>query len=315
MTPKTDFVSTDWLADHLHDVVVVDMAWQVGGFTPEGARGKKTNLDFYREGHIPGSRPLDHDRLGSPNLPHLRTSGVKLSYPSGTQFAAAVGALGIDAETLVVISDSYGGHMGAPRGWWLFKTNGHPDVWILEGGFNKWRAEGYPVETGLPPEFSPRTYIPGPLEGRIADYRMMTSLMHRPAFQAVDLREEEELYDPAERIPGARNVPWYTLLTQAATEGANWLVFQSETGMREAIDRAGVNLAFPTISTCRFGMMSYNWPLVVRKLTGDYERLDPVYPGGWQEFSFLRAEEERKTLCHPTPAPTGGFQRRFRTGG
>ena len=55
--------------------------------------------------------------------------------------------LGIGDGQTVVIYDS-AGFYSAPRAWWMFKVMGTEQVFILNGGLPKWKAEGRPVEDG-----------------------------------------------------------------------------------------------------------------------------------------------------------------------
>jgi thiosulfate/3-mercaptopyruvate sulfurtransferase len=47
----------------------------------------------------------------------------------------------------VVVYDKIG-MISAPRAFWMLKTFGHPNVYILNGCFMKWQAEGRPVASG-----------------------------------------------------------------------------------------------------------------------------------------------------------------------
>ena len=67
--------------------------------------------------------------------------------PDAERFETAVGELGIDNETTVVVYDSAVGQWAA-RVWWLFRAFGHDRVAVLDGGLAKWRAEGRELETG-----------------------------------------------------------------------------------------------------------------------------------------------------------------------
>ena len=40
------------------------------------------------------------------------------------------------------------GLFSAPRVWWTFRTFGVRDVFILDGGMPKWKAEGRPIDFG-----------------------------------------------------------------------------------------------------------------------------------------------------------------------
>ncbi|MGB2078822.1 MAG: sulfurtransferase, partial [Vibrio sp.] len=60
------------------------------------------------------------------------------------QVTAQVQALGIDRDSKVVIYDARGAFSG-PRAWWLLKSHGLTDVYLLNGGLNAWQAMGYPL--------------------------------------------------------------------------------------------------------------------------------------------------------------------------
>ena len=140
-------VSTDWLAEHLRDrnVVAVDGSY----FLPTQKRDAHAE---YRGGHIPGAVFFDIEAISdhSTDLPHM--------LPGPTQFGEAVGALGIGDGDTVVVYDSVGFY-SAPRVWWTFRIFGAKNVYILDGGLPKWKAEGRPLENGdvkRPPKNSMR---------------------------------------------------------------------------------------------------------------------------------------------------------------
>src|SRR5690606_25915206 len=146
-TMTSPFVTPAWLADHLHDpgLVVVDASWHM----PNAARNAQAE---YLDGHIPGAVFFDIDGIADTDtdLPHM--------LPAPADFARAVGALGISEDMKIVIYDEVG-LFSAPRVWWTFRTFGAGDVFILEGGGPRWRAERRPIETGLV-ERAPATFRP-----------------------------------------------------------------------------------------------------------------------------------------------------------
>ena len=80
-SPKSRWlVSTDWLADHLHDrnVIAVDSSYFLPG-QPRDAHAE------YRDGHIPGAVFFDIDKIADDfsDLPH--------TLPGPTHFGEAVG--------------------------------------------------------------------------------------------------------------------------------------------------------------------------------------------------------------------------------
>src|SRR5687767_4301146 len=130
------FVTTDWLAEHLHDpdVIPIDASW----YMPADNRDPRAE---YLKSHIQGAVffGIDDIKDRTTDLPHM--------LPLPEQFGALVGALGIANDDTLVVYDEAGLY-SAPRVWWTFRVMGAGDVRILEGGGPKWRAEGRPLESG-----------------------------------------------------------------------------------------------------------------------------------------------------------------------
>src|SRR5712691_188770 len=129
-------VSTDWLAERLGmpDTAIVDGSFYLPALKRDAAAE-------YLAGHIPGAVRFDIDAIAdhANPLPHM--------LPSAEQFAREVGALGIAETDTIVVYDGIG-LGGAPRVWWTFRTFGAKNVFILDGGLPKWKAEGRPLQAG-----------------------------------------------------------------------------------------------------------------------------------------------------------------------
>src|ERR1700722_17097711 len=95
----------------------------------------------YRAGHIAGAVRFDIETIAdhANPLPHM--------LPAAEQFGREVGALGIGDQDTIVVYDG-AGMFASPRVWWTFRVFGAEQVFILEGGLPKWRAEGRPIESG-----------------------------------------------------------------------------------------------------------------------------------------------------------------------
>src|SRR5580698_4780689 len=103
---SSPLVTGDWLAAHLHSVVVADVRWSLAA----GAR-----RGDYESGHIPGAVFVDLDRdLAGPPSP----DGGRHPLPDPEQFADRLGALGIGDNTPVVVYDDTEASAAA-RLWWL----------------------------------------------------------------------------------------------------------------------------------------------------------------------------------------------------
>ncbi|MGH1526069.1 sulfurtransferase [Leifsonia sp. L25] len=136
-------VSTQWLCDHLgSDGLLVIDATVVAVSGADGRTEYVSGIGRHGEGHVPGAVFADLlERFSDPAAPFPFTR------PGAEAFAAAAAALGVDADTTVVVYDGAVGQW-ASRLWWLFRSFGHDRVAVLDGGVTKWREEGRPVEPG-----------------------------------------------------------------------------------------------------------------------------------------------------------------------
>ncbi len=143
-------VSTQWLADHLgSDGLVVLDATVLAVTRPGGAADYLTGLDQYLvEGHIPGAVFADLLEVFSDP-----SGAYPFTRPDADRFAAAAASAGVDDRTTVVVYDASVGQW-ASRIWWLFRAFGYRRVAVLDGGLEKWRAEGRALDLG---HVEPRT--------------------------------------------------------------------------------------------------------------------------------------------------------------
>jgi len=146
LTTLSPLVTTNWLAENLTRVRVVDARWR--------GDGPATGRALYEAGHVPGAVHLDWHA----DLNHTR-DGIRDRLLPPDAFAAVAGAAGIGDDTPVVAyaDEDYS---GAARLWWALRYYGHESAAVLDGGWDRWRAEGRPVETGAvtvtPAVFTPR---------------------------------------------------------------------------------------------------------------------------------------------------------------
>ena len=131
-------VSTDWLARRIGepDLVIIDSSW----FMPSLGRSGR---DEYLAAHIPGARFLDIDEVADKShpAPHM--------LPGAQQFSEAMERLGVGSDDRIVVYDNSPTRTAA-RGWFMLRHFGARQVAILDGGFQKWLAEGRPTESGQP---------------------------------------------------------------------------------------------------------------------------------------------------------------------
>lgn len=263
------FVTTQWLAQHLSDpgLVVVDASWHM----PNASRNAQAE---YLAGHIPGAVFFDIDGIAdtSTNLPHM--------LPAPSDFARAVGALGISEDMTIIVYDEVG-LFSAPRVWWTFRTFGAQKVFILEGGGPKWRAERRHIEAGLvrrnPARFEARFD-----RNAAVDFDTVAARARDQAAQILDARPaprfHAEMPEPrpglkSGHIPNSHNVPVGLLSENGA--------LKSPEALRTLFMDRGVDLDRPIITSCGSGITAVTLALALEQAGA---RHVAVYDGSWAEW-------------------------------
>jgi thiosulfate/3-mercaptopyruvate sulfurtransferase len=273
-------VSTDWLAKRLgdSDVAVVDASY----YLPTLMRDAHKE---YLAGHIPGAVFFDIEGIAdhSTDLPHM--------LPGPDQFSAAVGALGIGDQDTVVVYDGLG-LFSAPRVWWTFRIFGAKNVFILDGGLPKWKAENRPLETGSV-ERKPRHFTANMNTRAVAIVDEVQFALASHDAQVVDARSAERFAGtaaeprpglPSGHMPGALNLP-YTKLVE------NGRLIEPER-IATAFTQAGVDVEKPVITTCGSGVTAAILWFALDALGHEPRSL---YDGSWSEWAS-RPDLERVPL-------------------
>ena len=118
----------------------------------------------YDRAHIPGAvrlvREEDTVEVGSPQW--LKEPDDRVHVLGAEGVAALAERLGISDDTTVVAYDDFNGSF-ATRLWWILTYYGHPDVKVLNGGWQRWLDEGRPAtfREHVP---EPGTFLPRPNE-------------------------------------------------------------------------------------------------------------------------------------------------------
>ncbi|WDH77492.1 sulfurtransferase [Microbacterium esteraromaticum] len=260
-------VTTEWLAQNLGTpgLVVVE---------------SDEDVLLYETGHIPGAVKVDwHTELNDP---------VVRDYVDGEGFAALLSRKGISRDDTVVI---YGdkNNWWAAYALWVFSLFGHEDVRLLDGGRDKWIAEGRDLTT----EKTVRPATEYPVVERddsvLRAYKddVLAFIGHGPL---IDVRSPEEYSGerthmpayPEEgalrggHIPTAQSVPW----ARAVAEDGG---FKSRAELEQIyLDGAGLTPGDDVIAYCRIGERSSHSWFVLQHLLG-FENVRN-YDGSWTEW-------------------------------
>ncbi|HEY5347383.1 MAG TPA: 3-mercaptopyruvate sulfurtransferase, partial [Rhizomicrobium sp.] len=223
--------------------------------------------------HIPGAVFFDIDAISDPASPLPHTM------PDAADFADAMGRLGIGDGERVVVYDGTG-IFSAPRAWWMLRAMGHENVFVLNGGLPKWRRDGYAVESGGTAAV-PATFTTRPLAGLARDFGQVKAALGRvqiaDARSAARFRGEEAEPRPGLRaghMPGAKNTPWRSLLTQENT-------LKPDEELRAVFQAAQVDPLRPVITTCGSGISAAIVMLALEKIGAADVSL---YDGSWAEW-------------------------------
>src|SRR5262245_60350081 len=128
----------------------------------------------FEAAHIPGADFLDLQGEFSD-----RTTRLRFMMAPAEQLAAAFGRHGIGDGARVVLY-SRGSMMWATRFWWMLRSLGFDGAAVLDGGFDRWQAEGRPVEQGPPKGFPPATFVARPRPGFFVDKQAVLAAIGKP---------------------------------------------------------------------------------------------------------------------------------------
>jgi thiosulfate/3-mercaptopyruvate sulfurtransferase len=272
-------VSTDWVAEHLNDPNV---------------RVIESNEDvlLYDTGHIPGAVHVDWRK-------DLNDQTIR-DYLEPQAFAKLAESIGITPETTLVF---YGdkSNWWACYALWVFTLFGHKDLRILNGGRDKWIAEGRPV-TKDKAKYPATSYpVPSGRNDREIRAFQQETLAHAKAGKPlIDVRSPGEFKGeithmpeyPQEgvlrggHIPGAKSVPWKT----AAQDDGR---FKAADELQKIyVENLRLSPSDDTIVYCRIGERSSHTWFVLTKLLG-FEKVRN-YDGSWTEWgNAVRAPIEK----------------------
>lgn len=260
-------VSTQWVADNVGKpgVVVVE---------------SDEDVLLYETGHIPGSVKVDwHTDLNEPDT---------RDYVNGEQFAELMSRKGISRDdTIVVYGDK--SNWWAAYALWVFTLFGHQDVRLMNGGRDKWVAEGRELTTDAT-EVTPTDYPVVERDDSVIRAYREDVLENLGTTPLIDVRSPQEYTGerthmpdyPQEgtlrggHIPTAASVPW----ARAAAEDSTFksrdeldAIYREEVGLSDGDD---------IVAYCRIGeRSSHTWFVLTHLLGFDKVR---NYDGSWTEW-------------------------------
>ena len=260
-------VTTQWLAENLDSVSVVE---------------SNEDILLYDTGHIPGAVKLDwHTELNHP---------LRRDYLESEAFAKLMDQKGIGRDDTVIL---YGDRSNwwATYAFWVFKLFGHENVLLLDGGRNKWIAEGGALTKDVPVRDSKSYPVVLRQDQQIRAFR--DEVLAHIGSPLVDVRSPEEytgerLHMPdfpnegatrGGHIPTAASIPWSKSIQADET-------FRPLAELEQLyFEATGFDRSSDFIAYCRIGERSSHTWFVLKYLLGVENVRN--YDGSWTEWGNL----------------------------
>jgi thiosulfate/3-mercaptopyruvate sulfurtransferase len=264
-------VTPDWLAARLNDpnTVILDATLPPVGVTPPVDTRSR-----YLTRHIPGAIFFDINELSdhSTPLPHM--------LQSPEEFSRNLSALGI-SDTMTAVIYEQEGVFSAPRAWWMLRTYGMQNVYILDGGLRAWTEANLPTESG-PIQRPPATFQAAVQVEAVKNFPQLQQTIATHG-QILDARSAARFAGTAPEprpgissghMPGATSVPF----TELAEEGR----LKSAEKLRDLFAAKKIDPEKPITVTCGSGVTAAVIALAL-EVTGAKDVT--LYDGSWADYA------------------------------
>ena len=263
-----NIVSVKWLKDHLNhpNVIVINGTIQ------------KVSSNFKSE-----EQQIENARFFDIKNAFTDTSAeFPNTIPSEIQFQTEAQKLGINKEDFIVVYDEFGIY-SSPRVWWLFKTFGHNNVAVLDGGFPEWKAQKFPTEVKTEKQYNSGNFIAKYNPNNIVYFESLEAINKDPNFKIIDARSNDRFMcrvpEPREglrsgHIPNSVNLSYQNILNEHK--------FQHKEQIASTFkDLANNNQHL--VFTCGSGITASILSLAATLLGYN----NSVYDGSWTEYGIL----------------------------
>jgi len=250
--------STDQLRDNLSNprIVIMDLR------PPEA----------YANSHIPGARSFD---IFGISLIDTRPEALHAFL---WIIEHLIQARGVQSDSIVVIYDDISG-MRSARLFWFLEYFGHPEVHMLNGGFNAWTAAGLPTthEASIP---KAGNFKMNPRPELLATVDDVASRLHSSSSVIVDTRSVGEYTGQVVRsarggaIPEAVHLEWTENLDERG-------FFKTADALRKMYAERNIRPDLEVIPYCQGGYRAAHTYLALRLIGYPQVR---NYLGSWGEW-------------------------------
>lgn len=258
-------VSAQWLHEHLNDSNLIILEARL--------EQNQANLANENPGlQIKGARLFDIKNNFSDT-----SNPLPNTFPSEEKFTAEAQKLGINSNSTIVVYDTLGIY-SSPRAWWLFKSMGHSNVFVLDGGLPEWIKEGFSTEKQNDAAYAKGNFVAKFQPELIKSKEQILENISTKKAVLIDARSSDRFHAIHEEpragmrsghIPGSINVPF----TELQQNGK----FKSTAELKKILKLNDQPLYF----TCGSGITACI-VLLACELISDNPKA--VYDGSWTEW-------------------------------
>ncbi len=276
------WVSTQWLEAHLldDDLMILDV---------------QPNIHDYIKEHISGAVYMNEGLLRVP------LNGLPGQYVPESVIQANFRRVGLKPDVPVVV---YTG-VGPFKGWgdgleqtmmaYTLARFGHENVYVLDGGVEKWKAENKPLSQVFP-KVQPSDFVPNVHREYFLEYDAFRQNKDRDDVILLDARppavyEGQGPWIKAGHIPGAVNVPWKWLM-----DDDNARLLKPDDQIQAILDEHGIVPEKMVICSCGTGREATNEFILFKWYLG-FPKVK-IYEGSFTEWSSY---PQNPTVIGPNP--------------
>lgn len=261
------WISTEWLEDHVNDVMILDT---------------QPNVHDYITEHIPGAVYFNQGLLRVP------LKGKPAVYVPKEAVQINFRRIGLDSDTPVVV---YTG-TGAFKGWgdgleqtmvtYTLARFGHNKVHILDGGLNKWKKENRPLSQVFP-EITESKFKAKVRSEYFVEYEAFKKMKDKDNVVLLDARpanvyKGQGPWIKPGHIPGAISLPWASLM-----DPDNTRLLKPDKEIHTILENHGVSKDKTVICSCGTGREASN-EFILFKWYLQYPDVK-IYEGSFTEWT------------------------------
>ncbi|WGD34483.1 sulfurtransferase [Olleya sp. YS] len=264
-----DLVSVNWLKHHLNDDNLIVLDASIPKVTDKTSK--------LSELQIPNARFFDIKNKFSDTKARFPNT-----IPSEIQFEKSAQELGINNDSIIVVYDHLGIY-SSPRAWWLFKTFGHQNIAVLDGGLPEWINHGFSTVKKESKSFDLGYFKAKYNPNNVVYFESIDMIAQDPNFKIIDARSNDRfkclIPEPREglrsgTISNSINLPFETILNDIKLKSTQELKI-----IFNALAKPNQHLVFSCGSGITASILSLAATIV------GYN--NSVYDGSWTEYGIL----------------------------